>query len=308
MIIADYQFVTEMVSLFHGFLLVEGWFHHPSDELSSIEILANGASMLEHQIGFTYEPVRATLGDNRGFRVKAFLGQSDIRGVRAILHSKRGWTANLALIDLVADRHSLQPPDALYLRFRDHVRRFPGTLLDLGGRDHSGPELAKTFGANKCTVFDAVPGPNIHVVGDAHFLRRHFAPESFDFVHSTSVFEHLAMPWVVVSEMNHLLKPGGMAFISSHQTVGMHDLPRDFWRFSDRAYHALFNESTGFELLDTTMNQLNFIVPFLYTDRHRDSLMSAGFEVSAALVRKTRSVDLQWRVDVAAITQSRPSA
>jgi hypothetical protein len=308
MIIADYQFVTEMVSLFHGFLLVEGWFHHTSDELSSIEISGNGASVLEYDIGFTYEPVRASLGDNRGFRIKAFLEKSEIHGVRAILRSKRGWTANLALVDLVADRHSMQPPDALYLRFRDQVRRFPGALLEVGGRDRSGVDLAREFGASKCTVFDLASGPNVHVVGDAHFLGKHFAPASFDFVHSASVFEHLAMPWVVASEINRVLKPGGLAFISSHQTVGLHNLPRDYWRFSDRAYHALFNESTGFELLDTTMNQLNFIVPFLYADRHRDSLMSAGFEVSAALIRKTRSTDLQWKVDVAAISQMRPTA
>ncbi len=50
--------------------------------------------------------------------------------------------------------------------------------------------------------------------GDAHNLR--FEDETFSFVHSVTVFEHLHDVPKAVSEMNRVLRPGGKAYVVAH--------------------------------------------------------------------------------------------
>jgi len=99
---------------------------------------------------------------------------------------------------------------------------------------------------------DVVQGPNVDVVGDAHALSAHFEPESFDAMYSVSTFEHLAMPWKVALEAHKVLRPGGLAYFVTHQSLGMHELPWDFWRYSDTSWNSLFNSYTGFRVLQDT--------------------------------------------------------
>jgi hypothetical protein len=78
---------------------------------------------------------------------------------------------------------------------------------------------------------------------------------------SLSVFEHLAMPWKVAVEMAKVMAPGAVAYIQTHQTYPIHDAPWDYWRMSKDAWPALFNRSTGFEILDIGEAEPAFIVP-----------------------------------------------
>lgn len=97
---------------------------------------------------------------------------------------------------------------------------------------------------------DITPGPGVDVVADAHVLSRHFEPRSFDAVYSIAVFEHLLLPWKVALEINRLLVPGGVAWITSHEGFPIHEEPWDFYRFGAGCWAALFNERTGFEVIE----------------------------------------------------------
>jgi SAM-dependent methyltransferase len=145
-------------------------------------------------------------------------------------------------------------------------------------------------------VLDILPGENVDVVGDAHALGDLFPPERFDAFYSVSVFEHLLMPWAVVPQINRVLKPGGIGLIHTHQTLGMHDLPWDFWRFSDTAWDALFNSETGFEIVDRCLDSEQFILPFIYRPSKRYAELSAGFEGSSVWVKKIGPCKLRWDV------------
>jgi hypothetical protein len=109
-------------------------------------------------------------------------------------------------------------------------------LLDIGGRARSGVQRSEHYPECDVTTLDIIANSGVDVVGDAHELGRYFSPGSFEFAHCSSVFEHLVMPWKAAVEINRVLKPGGAALIFTHQTIGMHDMPWDFFRFSDSSF------------------------------------------------------------------------
>jgi hypothetical protein len=154
-------------------------------------------------------------------------------------------------------------------------------------------------------------GPNVDVVADAHSLAERFAPESFDAVYSASTFEHLAMPWKVALELNKALRRKGVAYLVTHQALGMHDMPWDFWRFSNTAWDSLFNEYTGFRVVETFLGGPVALVPHVYYDQQPASIRSqsviptwsgferaAGFSTSAVMIEKTGQSSLSWDLDV----------
>jgi SAM-dependent methyltransferase len=102
--------------------------------------------------------------------------------------------------------------------------------------------------------FDVLPGENVDVVGDAHKLSEYFEPESFDAVISLAVFEHLAMPWIVVEEITKLLKVGGLVLIETHFSYGEHELPWHFFQFNKTALECLFNPGLGYEIVDSGLD------------------------------------------------------
>ena len=77
---------------------------------------------------------------------------------------------------------------------------------------------------------DVVDGENVDVVPDAHRLSKAL-DRTFDYVYSISTFEHLLMPWVVATEINHVMNIGGVGYIQSHQMWPVHDVPSDYFRF-----------------------------------------------------------------------------
>lgn len=171
-------------------------------------------------------------------------------------------------------------------------------VLDIGGRERSGPvELQAQLGDVELTIFDLLPGGNVDVVGDAHQLSRHFAPASFDYVISTSVFEHLMMPWRVVLEINRVLRPGGLCFVSSHQSLGLHELPCDFWRFSDSAWRVLFSPPAGFEVIATRQNGTMALLPHQRRSMEHGDERAVGFESSSVLARKAGEPRADWTVE-----------
>ncbi|MEO7425071.1 MAG: class I SAM-dependent methyltransferase [Fibrobacteria bacterium] len=120
-------------------------------------------------------------------------------------------------------------------------------ILELGSRDISRKSQFTSYG--EYVGFDIYPGNYVDVVGDAHQLSSYFPEGHFDAVYCISVFEHLAMPWKVVIEINKVLKPGGRLLIATHPTFPPHAQPWDFWRFSRSAFSVLLNSKTGFEIL-----------------------------------------------------------
>jgi len=176
-------------------------------------------------------------------------------------------------------------------------------VLEIGSRIRQATKsyLNLKGSAKSYIGMDIRSGPNVDVVGDAHKLSSYFKGEYFDFVYSQWVWEHLAMPWVAVSELNKILKKNGTAFILSNHTIGLHDLPWDFFRFSESAWISLFNINTGFEIINTALGEGVRIIPMRYTNGHKDHEGGLGYFGSAVWVRKTENINLTWDVNTKTI-------
>jgi hypothetical protein len=128
-------------------------------------------------------------------------------------------------------------------------------ILELGSRNVTGTNLRKNFSEATYIGFDFYGGENVDIVGDAHKLSTYFiGQEKFDLIFSSAVFEHLHMPWVAAVEIQKMLKVGGHVFIETHFSFSSHERPWHFFQFSDMGLRALFNESLGFDLIESGMS------------------------------------------------------
>lgn len=281
------------VSKFHHSLYISGMYQ--------ISGPAGGEIRFQHRDGKVFGPlVIHDEGEELGRRV--FSAQMLVENIRIAEIAVSFWgaetlLAEFSLQDLAQERLASYRSQQLGDEFVEQVKGSSGgKVLDLGGRDRSRTARRELFGDADCVVFDILSGDNVDVVGDAHHLSAHFPRGTFDFIYCISVFEHLLMPWKVVIEMNKVMKKGARAFISTHQTVGVHDMPWDFWRFSIWSWEALFNRFTGFTIVDREMDMEQFVIPFILRPGKEDAEKSAGYEASVVLVEKIGPPLARWWV------------
>jgi hypothetical protein len=177
-------------------------------------------------------------------------------------------------------------------------------LLDIGGRARSGNRHADMFGHCDVTILDIVAGEDVDLVCDVHRMGAEIGQERFDFAICISVFEHLVMPWKAVLEINKVMRQDGVVLIATHQTTGMHDLPWDYYRFSDESWKGLFNAQTGFAIEKTMMGNFQRIVPQHYYGVFPGFENAGGFAESAVIARKTAGTSLSWPVEAMDLLQT----
>ncbi len=95
---------------------------------------------------------------------------------------------------------------------------------------------------------DAYPGPYVDRVSPAERLD-FLAAGSVDLVLSTQTLEHVESPARVVAEARRVLRPGGVALLSTHGVFPFHGQPQDFWRWTHLGLKRLFEEA-GFESVE----------------------------------------------------------
>jgi len=121
-----------------------------------------------------------------------------------------------------------------------------GKVLDLGAGSGKYRSLIKES-AREYIAFDAKPGKNIDVVGDA--LNLSFPNRTFDTVVSTQVLEHVEKPWIMVKEIGRVLKPGGVCIVTAPFLEPFHQDPGDFFRYSTQGIQSLF-KNENFEVIE----------------------------------------------------------
>lgn len=59
-----------------------------------------------------------------------------------------------------------------------------------------------------------------------------YGGNSFDYVMADQVLEHVRKPWIGVEEVRRVLKPGGIAVLTTCLMNEVHGIPEDYWRFT----------------------------------------------------------------------------
>ncbi|MDH5216595.1 MAG: class I SAM-dependent methyltransferase [Gammaproteobacteria bacterium] len=91
---------------------------------------------------------------------------------------------------------------------------------------------------------------NIDYVGSVENIP--LASESVDLVITQEVLEHVRDPFLAISEIERVLKPGGKLYIQLPFTIGFHPCPNDYWRFTHEGIDVLVKHS-GMEILQSGM-------------------------------------------------------
>ena len=126
----------------------------------------------------------------------------------------------------------------------------------------------------------------VRYVVDAHVLTRVVPAASFDAVVCHAVLEHVRYPWLVTREIARALRPGGVVFLSTHQTFKLHGYPFDYFRFSTRALEALFEPALG---VDVNASWYEHEAMYATRERARGGGASSSSSASGAGVKLKRS-------------------
>jgi len=177
-------------------------------------------------------------------------------------------------------------------------------VLDIGGRARSGISRKDMLPGKQIRVADILAAPEVDYVADVHELSSQLK-EKFDAFMSIATFEHLLMPWKAAIEINKVLKDGGVGLVVTHQAIGIHDVPWDYFRYSDNAWKGIFNAHTGFEIVDAGMMDPAMIIPRHWSAAHEGTEHAVGYMTSSVVVRKISQPRLDWPVPIAAITDDR---
>lgn len=88
------------------------------------------------------------------------------------------------------------------------------------------------------TDIQAVPGVDVAADGG----RLPFRPETFDYVWSNAVLEHVRDPFGVAREIVRVLRPGGLAIVHVPFLEFGHGRPHDYFRYTPEGLRVLFAE------------------------------------------------------------------
>lgn len=304
--VGPWNLYFDEVSKFFDTVYIKGWLHR-SGSTAAVKLLSAGydgkpgeawvvnAKLNEHNPDLMSE---ATCFEIQGLKLSGTATLPD----RLKLEADSGEIIEVPLAKIYKVRASSATQVSCSNAFFRALKR-GDRVLDVGGRARSGrrPYMENSpidLSDVHFTALDIVSDAGVDVVADAHIMSHSFNGQKFDAIISVSVFEHVLMPWKVVLEMNKVLKTGGVVLVHTHQTIGMHDLPWDYWRFSSDCWKGLFNHYTGFEILQTQMSDTMHIVPFWYEDKYKTTEKTAGFESSVVFARKTGEAMVAWDVDL----------
>jgi SAM-dependent methyltransferase len=138
-----------------------------------------------------------------------------------------------------------------FLRPHSTTRR----VLDLGCGNSP---YAHLFPNRMCLDIRRKPGAA--VVADAHALP--FADDCLDTILSTEMLEHTLEPQRIVDEIRRVLRPGGRVLLTTRFIFPLHDVPGDYYRFTNYALAHLFRgwSSVQVEAEATTLETIGILL------------------------------------------------
>jgi SAM-dependent methyltransferase len=126
--------------------------------------------------------------------------------------------------------------------FDTYVNNKNGDFLEIGSYLSSFNIRSLAPNGSNYVGVDLGSGPGVDVVlTDPYMLP--FEDNSFDFVVSSSCFEHSEFFWLTYMEVMRVLKPSGLFYLNAPSNGDFHRFPVDCWRFFPDSGNALSNWS-----------------------------------------------------------------
>ncbi len=157
---------------------------------------------------------------------------------------------------------SLTDPSFLVLRsrrliFTSWIKQFRErqlNVLDVGGRYQPYRPLLDSLIAQYIAV-DVIKTELVSVVASGEALP--FAPESFDVVIATQVFEYFEKPHVAAMQIHSALKPGG-ALLASVAACLPRVATEEYWRFTPSGVQSMLSPFAKIEVQPEVSNVGNY--------------------------------------------------
>ncbi len=145
-------------------------------------------------------------------------------------------------VDYRSESSSLpeQNSSDLQIEFVRQALQSDGLILELG----AGVDLCTH--PNLVTTDAFVYSSHLDYVVDAHAMP--FEDNSFDYIYSLAVFEHLHSPWVAAKEIFRVLKPGGKVYVLTAFIQHMHGYPHHYFNMTDMGAERIFAD---FEIISS---------------------------------------------------------
>jgi hypothetical protein len=101
-------------------------------------------------------------------------------------------------------------------------------------------DLRPLFPGKKYIGCDMRPGKGVDLLLNLHDIE--LPDSSAGTVLLLDTLEHVEFCRRAMSEVHRILKPGGIAIISSVMYFPIHDYPSDYWRFTPEGFRSLLNQ------------------------------------------------------------------
>lgn len=126
------------------------------------------------------------------------------------------------------------------------LKNVHGDLIDIG----CGKLPFKKFLLTQVSKYDSLDikqfSSEVNIIADVQDMNM-IKADTYDTVICLEVLEHVSSPSKALSEINRILKPGGLIIISVPHLSRLHDLPNDYFRFTQNGISFLLEQS-GFNI------------------------------------------------------------
>jgi len=117
----------------------------------------------------------------------------------------------------------------------------PGPIYEFGSYLVTGQEdlanLRPLFPGKQYIGCDMRKGPGVDKVLNLHDID--LPINTAGTVLCFDTLEHVEYPWKAIEEIYRILRPGGVAIMSSLMNFPVHNYPHDYWRFTPEGFKSL---------------------------------------------------------------------
>ncbi|MDP8236623.1 MAG: methyltransferase domain-containing protein [Candidatus Erginobacter occultus] len=170
------------------------------------------------------------------------------------------------------------------------IPRLEGVVLDIGSGPQPYRELLYRSGVKRYVALDwpnSPHGPGMEISAD--MTRLPFSGEVFDGILCTQVLEHCPDPSAALAEGARVLKPGGKVLLSVPFLFQEHELPWDYYRYTDRGIRYLLGKA-GLSIREIKRLGGPGVVISVLTSRIAGITLGWCSDAASALARKLAGV------------------